>query len=177
MRGNIAAQQTLERPLCQVTNERYFTRMDSIYPLVRALQCSTCQKYGLHRVDEQGINAPQCITCENHPKPEKVEEDIDYYAKIRNLAHTQKRRYQVVGITPRDYERMLTAQNGVCAICGKKETAKRKGIEKLLAVDHDHITGTVRSLLCSKCNIALGLLGEDPERIRALLAYTEKWQS
>jgi hypothetical protein len=70
------------------------------------------------------------------------------------------------GITPRDYERMLEAQGGGCATCGRPP---RDDIS--LHVDHDHRTGTVRGLLCFPCNNALGLLKEDPGRLLALVAY------
>jgi hypothetical protein len=41
-------------------------------------------------------------------------------------------------------------------------------------VDHDHKTGKVRGILCHKCNIALGLIGDDPARARALANYLER---
>lgn len=62
---------------------------------------------------------------------------------------------------------MVTAQGGVCAICEQPEPKKR------LAVDHDHTTGAVRALLCSKCNVALGLMSDDPARLRVAAHYLE----
>lgn len=56
------------------------------------------------------------------------------------------------GLTPQDYDRMMKEQNGLCAICKHPETATCKGRAKLLAVDHHHVTGTIRGLLCAKCN-------------------------
>lgn len=50
------------------------------------------------------------------------------------------------GLTADDYERLLRAQGGRCAICRARPKSKR------LAVDHDHKTGAVRGLLCSRCN-------------------------
>jgi hypothetical protein len=50
------------------------------------------------------------------------------------------------GITSDDYATLLEAQEGRCAICGARPKSKR------LAVDHDHKTGAVRGLLCSRCN-------------------------
>jgi hypothetical protein len=58
------------------------------------------------------------------------------------------------GMTPQDYEDLLQQQNGVCALCGQPET-KRGG---MLAVDHDHVTGRVRGLLCTRCNWAIGMM-------------------
>lgn len=58
-----------------------------------------------------------------------------------------KRKY---GITEADYDALLLAQGGVCALCGKRPGKVR------LAVDHDHTTGKVRGLLHVRCNRALG---------------------
>ena len=63
------------------------------------------------------------------------------------------------GITLEQYNQMLDAQGGVCAICKKPETAKgNHGTARELAVDHCHDTGKVRGLLCSQCNTAIGKL-------------------
>ncbi len=72
------------------------------------------------------------------------------------------------GITLEDYERLLSAQNGVCSICGRRD--RNKG----LAVDHDHRTGLVRDLLCGRCNPAIGFLQEDPVLARKMAAYLER---
>lgn len=53
------------------------------------------------------------------------------------------------GITEADYNAMLAAQGGGCAICGNPPKTRR------LHVDHDHKTGRVRGLLCFRCNRAL----------------------
>ena len=50
------------------------------------------------------------------------------------------------GITGDDYEALLKRQGGKCAICRARPKSKR------LAVDHNHATGAVRGLLCSRCN-------------------------
>ena len=72
-----------------------------------------------------------------------------------------KRQY---GISPADYDALLAKQDGVCAICGKPS-------EETLCVDHCHATGTIRGLLCRKCNIALGCNEDDPATIITSLAY------
>jgi len=61
-------------------------------------------------------------------------------------------------------------QEGCCAICGtagtlsatSERTHRRKGV---LCIDHDHITGEVRGLLCTACNLAIGYLKDDPARL------------
>ena len=71
------------------------------------------------------------------------------------------------GLAPGDYERMLEAQGGVCAIC-KREP--RSGGRKL-HVDHCHRTKKVRGLLCWHCNVGLGEFGDSPERLESASLY------
>jgi len=61
------------------------------------------------------------------------------------------------GITEDDYSHMLNEQSGGCKICGKPPSNTRR-----LCIDHDHITGKVRGLLCVTCNHVLSYL-ENPD--------------
>lgn len=70
------------------------------------------------------------------------------------------------GISAVDYDAMLLAQGGTCALCRKPPGPRRK-----LAVDHDHDTGRIRGLLCAHCNTSLGALGDTPAAIEKVLAY------
>jgi hypothetical protein len=76
---------------------------------------------------------------------------------------------RVYGITLADYQRMLDEQGGVCAVCAEPP-ADTKGPWKL-HVDHDHATGAVRSLLCTKCNTGLGAFRDRPELLERAIAY------
>jgi hypothetical protein len=75
----------------------------------------------------------------------------------RNKTYAEQRvsRIRMYGIDVEDYERMLFEQDGVCYIC------KQPPVKRALDIDHDHVTGKVRGLLCSNHNRALGLLGDD----------------
>ena len=63
------------------------------------------------------------------------------------------------GITLLQYDEMFELQNGVCAICGQVDITGRR-----LAVDHNHSTGEVRGLLCTKCNVRVGVLENESWR-------------
>jgi len=88
-----------------------------------------------------------------------------------DVARTLKRRF---GMTIADYNSILNAQDGKCAICGKlASSAKRR-----FALDHDHSTGKVRGLLCFRCNYGIGWFQEDPARLSRAseyLAVTMNW--
>lgn len=76
--------------------------------------------------------------------------------------------FKAYGITVDEYEDMLAAQGERCLVCDRHESQSAKG---RLHIDHCHETGKVRGLLCSNCNTALGLAGDDPARLVALAAY------
>lgn len=82
-----------------------------------------------------------------------------------------RRQVDRYGITADDYAALHAAQGGRCLICGDVETVERKGRTRQLCVDHDHATGAVRGLLCSRCNAGLGLFLDDPERLIAAAGY------
>jgi len=72
------------------------------------------------------------------------------------------------GITPVEYICLLTAQEGHCAIC--ERTSNNNG-KASLSIDHDHITGKIRGLLCWQHNSLLGHIKDDPEQLRRLIKY------
>lgn len=76
------------------------------------------------------------------------------------------------GISSDDYQKLLFMQNGKCAICFRlPETRTRKGKPIHLAVDHNHITGKIRGLLCADCNRALGQFKESSDILIGALKY------
>ena len=74
-------------------------------------------------------------------------------------------------VSDEQYDAMLAEQGGVCAICRQPEPVPGRS----LAVDHDHDRGAARGLLCGPCNQGLGLLRDDPVRIRAAVEYLARW--
>ena len=85
----------------------------------------------------------------------------------------QRERYlpRVYGITEEEKAQMLVTQGG-CAACGGQEPRSKKG----WVVDHCHKSGDVRGILCQACNVTLGKFSEDPEQLRALARYIEKFK-
>lgn len=119
--------------------------------------------------------------------PEKAEADRaskrKYKAGLSEEVKKQRARDETIrsyGVSPEWYDVKLAEQGGVCAICKLPESYRDgwSGDIKLLSIDHDHDTGNVRGLLCQKCNVALGNMGDDPERVRNLARYLveRKWE-
>jgi Recombination endonuclease VII/HNH endonuclease len=78
------------------------------------------------------------------------------------------------GISIETYQKLFASQGGVCAVCKQPETEKRNGQVKWLAIDHCHDTNMVRGLLCVACNVSIGRMGDNPERLDAAAAYIRK---
>lgn len=71
------------------------------------------------------------------------------------------------GITLADYDAMVEAQDGACAICFAEETRSMYGEPPRLVVDHNHDTGLVRGLLCASCNGKLAAIENEQFMLRA----------
>jgi len=71
------------------------------------------------------------------------------------------------GLTPEDYKSVLAHQKNACDLC-KKEF---KGTPH---VDHDHVTGKTRALLCPNCNVGLGKFFDSPAILWEAAKYVIK---
>lgn len=106
--------------------------------------------------------------------PEKVnawrkrftDRNPDYMHRYReaNRPRTKDLRLQnKYGIDLETFESMVIAQNNLCALCDEPMTPPN--------VDHCHLTGKVRGLLCTHCNRSIGSVAETPAMLQRLTAY------
>ena len=123
-----------------------------------------CQRCGKPIPESRHRNVKYC-------SPECKKREMD--ARWRASSPHYNRQYHY-GISPEQYEAMMTAQGGVCAICRRPEW---KGKGNRPHTDHDHVTGQFRGILCGPCNNGLGMFGDDPARLRAAITYLEAWSA
>lgn len=111
-------------------------------------------------------------------KNKKTKEEKRLYDQARNLANPERQRAKNLkyyhNLTLSDYENMLQTQSGVCAICKQPEVVIERSKLRRLSVDHDHITGKIRGLLCYSCNLILGKSKDSPQQLRAAADYLEQ---
>lgn len=136
-------------------------------------QCRSCKEFkALDEFFENHTTRDKidlyCKQCRMKAKDEKK----DQTRELIDIDKTKARRLQsLYGITWEEYKGLFKQQNGLCAICGRPEINSRK---RLLCVDHDHITGKVRALLCGTCNTGLGAFEENPEYLLKAAQYLQQ---
>lgn len=89
-----------------------------------------------------------------------------------------KRRYERYGLDIASLQKRLDAQFGHCATCYTVltlDSSSKNEVIKPAHVDHDHKTGLVRGILCSKCNHALGLVNDDPDILKNMIEYLKDY--
>jgi Recombination endonuclease VII len=94
--------------------------------------------------------------------------------KVKN--YSLKKTY---GITKDMYDAMFDEQRGLCAICHEPETVRRKNslAARDLAVDHSHVTGKVRGLLCGRCNLMIAAADTHPNILNDAQSYLDQHKS
>ena len=144
-------------------------------PAYRCSQCSKTKPASQFYTDKRsrsGLSSAckECILAGQKAWYDAMPDDVrrKMWTQQNSRAFNYRRDYNLrkkYGITLVEYDAMYAAQDGACASC--KIPCDR------LDVDHCHDTGRVRGLLCHPCNVALGLLREDSDRINALAMYAK----
>jgi hypothetical protein len=91
--------------------------------------------------------------------PERFQR-YDVHRKMRQYGHTVE-----------TYDALLAEQGGSCAVCGGPPAGKAGAAGGRFHIDHDHVTGELRGLLCHFCNTGLGSLFDDVERLERAISY------
>jgi hypothetical protein len=131
-------------------------------------KCGETKPIDVFDKNREGKNGPvlhtACRTCRSAAA-------YQWWLNNKERAQANKRRLELrkrYGITPEMYDQILAQQGGGCAVCG----AARDGDE--LPVDHDHVTGAVRGILCHRCNLAIGSLGDDIDLLKKAIYYLQR---
>ena len=143
-----------EKPLNDFHKDR--ARKDGLYPC-----CRPCAAVGRRESRKrypsrtlESMRAAKKLYDQRHPGRASLRNHRT------NLWYAHK-------MTVEQYAEMLDAQGGVCAICNQK-------CKKRLSVDHDHITGEIRGLLCRRCNLVLGEMLDSVELMSSAIQYLRR---
>jgi hypothetical protein len=117
-----------------------------------------------------------CGACDYRKRRSKRLQHFKDYRK-RHPKTAFKHRLKKWGLDLDTYYAMLASQGNRCAICRTTAPKGPQSRDQNFAVDHDHITGKIRGLLCSNCNLVLGHARDHAEVLEAAIAYLKKHQT
>jgi len=116
---------------------------------------------------------PHCKSHKRKSADPKIKSEYDKNYRQKNNIRKKANAYK---ITQEELLVLIKNCNNLCCICKKPETAINPKTKKIqaLAIDHCHVTGKVRGLLCANCNRALGLFKDDIQTLKNAIAYLEQ---
>ena len=148
-------------------------------PRTDPMQCSKCAEW--KPLAEFYPRFRYCKAC-HYILTERYRQE---HREERHAWMVRYHRARALGMTLEEYER-LGEPALICEICGATPNHPRNGIysngtrtasSKRLSIDHDHASGQRRGMLCGHCNRALGLAGDDPELLRKMARYLERYRA
>lgn len=124
----------------------------------------------------------KCIICAKAKYKKYIEENKEHVKAIqtkskekRKLEKPNDKFYNFIRaefqMTPDEYEAIRIKQNFKCALCNRSEFE----FKKRLHLDHCHSSNQVRGLLCSKCNMGLGLFKDNIEVLQKAIIYLQHY--
>lgn len=139
--------------------------------------CTTC---GVEKELDQFFNSKttkdgrsyRCKACDTLARKAYRAKHREFHLKAqreRNWRHKYN-------LEREDFEKMWEGQDGKCAICSVVLTNIEidndpKNKSNTACVDHCHVTGQVRALLCARCNKGIGLFDDEAEKVRLAYEY------
>jgi hypothetical protein len=157
--------------------------MDKIITAPLCNKCNTPKYLGFSSRKKEGeYRCKNCLKKHYRTHVEKYQRHTDknQVERIRRWRKTAKGKLlsrkiarklnlKKYGLTADDYSEMLKAQNGKCAICKKPDKTRN------LAIDHCHLTGKIRGLLCAKHNMGLGYFDDSISILKEAIEYLKTY--
>lgn len=153
----------IEKPISDFNKKR-----DGYQPM-----CKECYKtYNKARYEAQSEKLIAQTKAKYKRDPEAYKARSKQWV-IDNPEKTKERHLKrTYGITLQEYNDLLQKQQDLCSTCKTHKSA----FDYDLHVDHNHITGKVRGLLCGDCNRAIGMLKDSTTIVSNVLDYLKSFE-
>ena len=146
------------------------------------IRCQTCEsRLKLYNNTRKALRLEQglCAFCGENPPRDGLKSCVGCSEQKRTRPVTRKDRLKkLYGLSMEEFENLWVRQQGCCSICRREFDSHEKGTSPPSAakahVDHSHVTGKVRGLLCNRCNLLLGAAKDDPKLLTEAILYLEE---
>jgi len=144
-----------------------------MYAELKLIVCEDCKENKptrFHKTAKKCQDCAKALWKKNKAAKRTAKRKADFKATSKmDFGYDLMKNYR---LTYEEYQKMYVTQKGCCDCCGAHESKfKRK-----LHVDHDHETGQVRGLLCTKCNPGMGYFDDKIEKLEMAIAYLKKFK-
>lgn len=142
----------------------------SVKPCSRCKSILPLSDFYPHRRMKLGrqSHCKKCARQWHHERPDYVrKKNAEWHANNREYKR-DKQRIRNYGFTPQDANQLRKLQEGKCACCH----AMLNDVKE--CVDHCHVSGRIRGLLCNRCNVVLGWVEDDPALLKSMAFYLTK---
>jgi hypothetical protein len=127
------------------------------------IECSKMEKAAYYRSEK-------AVRLRKERQPEIVAWRAQYNNNPINKEKRRDAHYKhKYGVTLEEFRSILERQHHRCVVCG--ESPSKSTQKKFWNLDHDHDTDKVRGVLCTPCNLTLGVAKESIPRLQRCLAY------
>lgn len=145
----------------RIAEGHYSTHLITSLPI-----CGGCQEP--MTIGRQAKHSPHlCKGCSTERVRAWARRNPEQFERKKRESHLR----QKYGITIEQFDAMLAAQDGRCAICLRLPEDPRGYLPH---IDHCHQTGRVRGILCGPCNKGIGMFGDNSETVRRAASYLER---
>jgi len=137
-------------------------------------KCTKCQpekpfaEFSKDKTKKDGLQH-MCKKCTKIVKKKYYDENKEYFVE-----YDLQNKY---GLSIEQKNSMALKQNNECYLCHITLEEHFERYNKSFAVDHDHITGQIRKLLCSSCNTAIGSMKDDSSLLRRAADYIDHFKA
>lgn len=160
----------------------------NLYTCITCSETKSVDGFFLDRRKKYAIRPrARCKACITADVRRKRANDPEHFRKMESKSYrkrfeeqwdnrrrrAQRMRLRTFGITDEDFMSMYERQGKKCAVCERPVALYTRRNENWdgACIDHCHSTGRVRGILCNPCNVALGLLQDNPDRIERMREY------
>jgi hypothetical protein len=120
------------------------------------------------------VNQNKGTLCAKHSaaKENKKYKETHRVNTFRTIIKTKARK---IGLDPDEVLAYWETHNGLCDVCGNPpEKLRKSGVTESLHIEHNHITGKFRGLVCHKCNLGMGLLNDSADLLRKAADFLDR---
>lgn len=149
---------------CKIDKPKTLFYKDKSKPSGFHTNCKLCQS---SRNKAKRVNDPKWHNLQKEKsKQYRKTNPIKSQLKVKDCTYRAK-----YGVTYLEFLEKIKSQKGICKICSTPLVIEGRNCPQKAVIDHCHITGKVRGIICHRCNVGLGNFLDDANLLKFAQEY------